>query len=299
MQLHFNTVRVIAPRLAFLSLALLTACGVEPGVAPAHGAKLPDSVQRVGSIRHPRLTESSGLAASRRFPGVFWTHNDGGGKRQVLYAMRRNGEHIGEFRVVKAAIEDWEDLAGDGEGHLFLADTGNNNLNRRQVAVYQIDEPDIADPKVSVAAVTRGWQLLFPGSPLDCESLFVWRNYGYLISKVVDDARAEIYRFALTEQKTPATLEFVAQLQIESPVAGADISPDGAVLGIVAKSGAFACRIEGDVARAGQRKPEHTRFKRDGIEGCAFVPEGLLATSESRDIFLFTNPAFIIPPTPR
>jgi hypothetical protein len=39
-------------------------------------------------------------------------------------------------------------------------------------------------------------------------------------------------------------------------------------------------------------KFHHTKFKDEHIEGCCFVPDGLLATSESRDIFLFTNAAF-------
>jgi hypothetical protein len=39
-------------------------------------------------------------------------------------------------------------------------------------------------------------------------------------------------------------------------------------------------------------KPAHTKFKHEHIEGCCFVPEGLLATAETREIFLFTDPAF-------
>jgi hypothetical protein len=33
-------------------------------------------------------------------------------------------------------------------------------------------------------------------------------------------------------------------------------------------------------------------LKGEHIEGCCFVPDGLLATSERRTIFLFTDPAF-------
>jgi hypothetical protein len=60
----------------------------------------------------------------------------------------------------------------------------------------------------------------------------------------------------------------------------------------VAKSGAFAYRINCDIPRAGKMKPAHTKFKHEHIEGCCFVPEGLLATAETREIFLFTDPAF-------
>jgi len=75
-------------------------------------------------------------------------------------------------------------------------------------------------------------------------------------------------------------------------VTGADISADGQLLGLVAKSGAFVYRINGEVAKAVSMKPFHTKFKHEHIEGGCFVPEGLLATAESREIFLFTNEAF-------
>jgi hypothetical protein len=112
------------------------------------------------------------------------------------------------------------------------------------------------------------------------------------VSKVFKDARAQIYRFPLAPSKEPALLELVATTKIESPVTGADISPDGRMIGLVAKSGAFVYRIDGDVARAGKGKPYQAKFRHDSIEGCTFVPEGLLATAESREVFLFTDPAF-------
>jgi hypothetical protein len=143
--------------------------------------------------------------------------------------------------------------------------------------------------------VKRSWRLRFPDQPFDCESLFVWDGYGYVVSKVFNDARAQIFRFPLAEQKAPAVLELVATTRIESPVTGADISADGKLLALVAKSGAFLFRVNGDISRAvgkGKDKPHQTKFRHEHIEGCCFVPEGLLATAESREIYLFTDPAF-------
>jgi hypothetical protein len=120
-----------------------------------------------------------------------------------------------------------------------------------------------------------------------------------VISKVQDNARAQIFRFPLGNAAPsaetpviPVTLELVATTKIESPVTGADLSPDGNLLGLVAKSGAFVYRVRGDPARAGKSKPHQTKFRHEHIEGCTFVPEGLLATAESREIYLFTDPAF-------
>jgi len=249
-------------------------------------------VLQVGLIVHPRVTESSGIAASGQYPGVFWTHNDGGGfKKQVLYGMTREGKIVAEFRVAGALLHDWEDIAIDGDHHLFVGDIGNNNALRDQIAVYQVDEPD---PKSAHSTITvkRGWQLRFPQAPFDCESLFIWRGYGYVISKVFNNERAEIYRFPLKEQTGPFTLELVTRLKIDAPVTGATISPDGKLLGGVSKFGAFVFHIDGEVSRAGHRRPWQTKFSHQHLEACCFVPEGLLTTAESREIYLFTEDAF-------
>ena len=47
-----------------------------------------------------------------------------------------------------------------------------------------------------------------------------------------------------------------------------------------------------DVARAAEVRPHHTKFRHEHIEGCCFVAEGLLATAESREIYLFTDEHF-------
>jgi hypothetical protein len=254
--------------------------------------KVAPGVLQVGRIVHPRITESSGVVVSRKNPEVLWTHVDGGGRKQVLYAMTRSGQPLAEYRVAGVLLDDWEDIAADGQGHLFLADIGNNEAHRQQISVHQIEEPDPAKIKNGLAMVTRTWALHFPGAPFDCESLVVWGDHGYLVSKVFDDMRAGIYRFSLTNQAPSQILEWVGETKIDSPVTGADISPDGRLLGLVAKSGAFVYRIDGDVARATRGKPFETKFRHEHIEGCTFVPEGLLATAESREIFLFTDEAF-------
>ena len=278
------------------AVCLTTSCWAQPSTpdtpAAPPGKSVAPGVFEIGRITHPRITESSGVAASRQFPGVFWTHNDGGGgKKQVLYAIARDGKLLGEFAVGDVLLTDWEDIAIDDEKHLFISDTGNNEAKRTEVMVHQIDEPD---PKGTVRYVApkRTWRLKFPGEPFDCESLFVWQGSGYMVSKVFKDARAQIFRFSLSDQKEPATLELVATTRIESPVTGADISPNGKLLALVAKSGAFAYTINGEVAKAGKGKPHQTKFRHESIEACTFVPEGLLATAESREIYLFTDEAF-------
>jgi hypothetical protein len=278
-----------------LAWAAGSACHAEKDVFAGRSIltrEMPAGVQRIGTIENPRITESSGVVASRQFPGVFWTHNDGAKSRSyTLFAITREGKSVREFNVNGAQLNDWEDIAIDGQRHLYIGDIGNNDARRFTIAVHEIEEPE---PKGALSSVTvkRTWQLRYPKAPFDSESLFVWEGFGYLVSKVVNDAKAEIYRFPLTNQPAPVTLEFVTKLKIESPVTAADISADGRLLGLLAKSGPYVYEIYGNILAAGKEKPLHTKFKHEHIEACCFVPEGLLATAENREIFLFTDPGF-------
>lgn len=247
-------------------------------------------VLQVGYISNVLISESSGIVASRNQPGVFWTHNDKGHKPR-LFAITQTGKSLATFNVEGPLIHDWEDVAIDDQGHLFIGDIGNNHNERSELAVYRIQEPVVASAQKQVLPEAR-WQLKYPGHRFNCESLFVYQNCGFVISKVFQDKKAEVYRFALKTSTNPVSLELVTRLPVTSPVTGADITPDGELLGLVCKSSAYAFRINGDVRNAGQVVPGRTRFKGKHIEGCCFVPEGLLATSEDRKIYLFTDPVF-------
>jgi hypothetical protein len=285
-QIEMNRAKVKVTCVAACALLLNAA------FSPALAKDPLEGVVELGRIQHPHITESSGIAASRAQSNVFWTHTDGGGRKQVLYAITRAGKSLAEYRVTGALIEDWEDIAGDDAGHLFIADIGNNDARRNELAVYQVDEPTLGKRTDGFVTATRSWRLRFPAGPFDCESLFIWKGYGYLISKVFNDAHAELYRFSLTNAAPSQILERVTQLKIDSPVTSAAISNDGNLLGIAAKNGMYVCRIKGEPARAGQAKYYHKKLKHEHIEGCTFVPEGLLATAESREIFLFTDEEF-------
>lgn len=260
----------------------------------ASAAEFPRQVvpglQQIARIQVPALRESSGLAASRQFTNVFWTHNDKG-NAQVLYAIARDGSLLGQFDITGAQFSDWEEVATDDKGNLYLGDIGNNDAKRNELAVYQITEPDPKAKNKSVA-VTRSWKLRFPGKPFDCESLFILGTNAYVFSKVFDDARSTLYRFPLSEDKEPLVLEVIAETKIKSPVTAADVSRDGSLLGVTAKSGAFVFQINGDVRAVGSLEPQRVKIKGPKIEGCAFVPDGLMATAESGEIYLFNDPAF-------
>ncbi len=266
------------------------------GAGPRHTARqpldsgtLPPGVHRLGRIEEPALREDSGVAASQRYTNVFWTHTDGK-KRPVLFAIDRSGKTLARFPVT-ARMEDWEDIASDQEGHLFLGDIGNNDLLRKELRVFEIDEPNPASSGARLR-VSRTWRLQFPKKPFDCESLFISETNGYVISKVFDDQAAGLYRFSIEAPSGPVALKWIGNLPVSAPITGATISGDRKKLALVSHNAAFLFEINGDPSNAAQLRPLHLKLGDHHIEGCTFVPDGLLLTSELRDVFLISRPPF-------
>src|SRR6516225_1863952 len=82
------------------------------------------SLEPLGRFDLRAIPEASGIVKSRRHAGIFWVHNDSGNP-STLFAIRRNGSIVQQFKIAAPNI-DWEDIAADGDGHLYLGDIGNN-----------------------------------------------------------------------------------------------------------------------------------------------------------------------------
>ncbi len=284
------TPRKSSPARKALCLFLLTAALAAPAAfAQKKAAQVAPGVLSTGKIQNKDITESSGLVASRRFAGVFWTHNDQGNADR-LYAIDRQGKSIGTFNITGANIKDWEDIAIDNSGNLYIADIGNNDGQRKTVEVYQIREPN---PQGSgKVAIQRSWTLKYPGAPIDAESFFVTDGTGYIIAKQPGSGGVTMYYFSLAATRQPVTLKPAAKLKIPVPVTGADLSADKSRLGVITESGAYLFMVNGQPWRAGQVKPKFTPFQHQNMEGGAFAGNGFLVSAESGDLFLFNQPFF-------
>jgi hypothetical protein len=160
-------------------LAILATAAAAP-TARAQGAP-PISVVRTGTLGGTPLTESSGIAVSRRHPGVLWTHNDSSDDPN-LYAINQRGELLATFRVAGARAVDWEDLSlgpcparWRGRTCLYIADTGDNQERRPRTVLYVTPEPDIIRPggtpgETEAALALR---IRFTDGPHDIEALAV------------------------------------------------------------------------------------------------------------------------------
>ena len=240
-------------------------------------AAAPPATQ-VGQVRAKALNEASGLIASRKHGGLYWTHNDG--DVGVLYAVAADGSDLGKVKI-DAKFRDWEDIAADAEGNLYLADVGNNERQRKRLTVYRIAEPDPA--KTHTADVDAEWRLTFPDRPFNCESLFVHEGYGYVISKVDAGEHATVYRFRLGDAKQQ-TLETVCELPITEPVTAADLSANGRRLAVLSQHALNLFTIDGDVRKAAEATPQKIGIPPLQLEGCCFNADGVLMIAESGEI---------------
>lgn len=267
-----------------LVVLMMAFCSI-PEFGRAQGRVVP-----LGMIKHPAITESSGLAASKRYPGVIWTHNDSGGSSPFIFAMRQSGEYLRAFPVRGANLIDWEDIAIDHSGNLYLADIGADGMPRSHVAIHRVREPD--PERIAAVRVDRTWYLRFPRRRADCESFFVSRGAGYLVTKEPINAKVTIYSFPLSAAGDSILLRTVAHVAVTAPVTAADISHDSRRLALLTEHGPYVFAIDGNVARTGTAPRTFVRLINTFMEGACFVGPGLLVSAETRQLWLFSDPPF-------
>lgn len=195
----------------------------------------------VCKITDPRLDEASGLVASRRNPGLYYTHNDSGGKPHV-YALDRTGRIFATIRLAGAANVDWEDIAlapgaAAGEWDVCVADIGDNNARRAEVDIYRFPEPDLKGAVGrTVDAKAVRYRCKYEDGPRNAEGFAVdpASGDGFVFTKRWDGA-CRIYGLNRWHKVDFNTLKRVASLNFSEssapPLArtatAADISGDG------------------------------------------------------------------------
>ena len=264
------------------------------------------SAPLVLELTDERIDESSGLAASRRHPGIYWTHNDSG-DRPRIFAIDRRGGTVAEIQIDGAKARDWEDIAIDDAGKLYLGDIGNNANRRRDLTVYRIAEPDpaVGDGSATVEAALRyryADQSAYPQperSAFDAEALF-WRAGSlYILTKHRTDTWTTLYRLATTPQDEEQVLQPLQQIDVgwTSPAGGnvtaADLHPDQPLLALLTYQNIqlFDVSGSGDELRLTSRKTIALRTAETRqAESLCWDGSSLLFGNEQRGLFRIDEP---------
>ncbi len=263
----------------------------------------------VCEITDPRLNEASGLAASRRNPGCYYTHNDSGGRPHVYVLDREGGIHA-TIRLAGAENVDWEDISlAPGERpeayDVCVADVGDNMAGRAEVVIYRFPEPDLGAASRRIIDVRpQAVRCRYEDGARNAEGFAVHPQTGdgYVFSKRLDGA-CHVYRLAAPWSTVGvATLRRVgsAEFPEEAPplarmVTAADIAPDGKRLVTRSYVGGWEWRLPecgdvGEFTRILRQEPTALKLAVEPQgEALCFSADGkaLLTISEGTPITLY------------
>lgn len=166
------------------------------------------------------LTETSGL---EYYQNQIITHNDSGDS-PTLYFLDTLGniKQARTYSNMKAV--DWEDITRD-DTNLFIADTGNNYGDRKDLIIYKIKLEDLNNENAPVeqlkisypnqTSFMRGEQ----NHPYDAESLVAIEDNLYIFSKDWKDQTTIIYKF--NKQDPIQKAQYITSYDIKGLVTGA------------------------------------------------------------------------------
>lgn len=237
----------------------------------------PIEYRSMGPFESPALSESSGVAVSRAYPGLLWTHNDSGDQPRI-YAAGLAGEDLGTYTVKGAAAIDWEDIAlgpcpdsREGPHCLYVADTGDNMEHRENVVVYVFAEPrPQARGASGVTEVARPIRIRYPDGAHDVEALAVSAEGDLLLiskGRTPPVIAYSVSHLDINQQLITATvidtLPIPAEAGLMNQVTAAAISPFGGLLAVRTYSQIFFFRRigtswqqTGAVCNIGLRQPQ-------------------------------------------
>ncbi|MFF8845818.1 WD40 repeat domain-containing protein [Streptomyces sp. NPDC015127] len=165
------------PYVTGLAAALVLAAAVPAGAADDDGGF---------TIEDPRITESSGLAASRAHPGIYWTHNDQDEPR-VFAVDSATGETVATVTLQGVGTpRDMEAISVGADGNVYVGDIGDNlDGSWDHVWIYRFPEPSrLRDQTVRATQFV----VKYADGPRNAEALMVHPKTGrvYIASKNED-----------------------------------------------------------------------------------------------------------------
>lgn len=183
-------------RAAPLAVALVVAfggsgCGGESGAPPSDAP--PDTpasdtpacddppcytgADTIGTLQPDVVEQVSGMAASRRSPGLYYVVSDVAGTSEVA-AVHEDGSLVARVEIEDMDARNAEALAvgacgaGTGSGScLYVGDIGDH-VGRDDVVVHRVPEPDLPAEGAGPAA-SDVLRYTYPDAPTDAEALMV------------------------------------------------------------------------------------------------------------------------------
>ncbi|MGW1158745.1 WD40 repeat domain-containing protein [Streptomyces sp. NPDC002513] len=252
--------------LAFLAGALLVGALAAPASASASASADDDGGF---TIKDPRITESSGLAASHLHPGIYWTHNDSGDGPYLYAVDGRTGKTVATVTLRGIGTPRDVEAISIGPGNqIYVGDIGDNFGGRwPHVWIYRLPEPKVLRDQTIRATQ---YVVTYANGPRDAESLVVHPRTGrvYIIDKKEDGGH--LYEGPARLSSTGANV-FRPVAPVDLWATDAAFSPDGGQLAVRGYFGGIAYAWNGGrITRQGrldvplQRQGESVTYTVDG-----------------------------------
>ncbi len=197
-----------------------------------------------------KIKETSGLAL---IGDVLITHNDKGRSNDLMLIDPENGKIVQTISASNIQNNDWEDVAKN-EAFLFVGDMGNNEGERKNLAIHVIPIKDISKNSTTIKSIGT-INFYYPEQKefdvskkhnFDCEALLCYNNQIYLFTKNRLDDKTDLYVLPTAPGNYAA--KYIASFEVGGRITGADISPDGkkvSLIGYNKKSDCFLWIFEG------------------------------------------------------
>lgn len=248
-------------------------------------------LEPLGRFEDKALAEVSGLVASRRHEGIFWAINDSGNP-PALYAVRRDGSLVARF-VVGVPNVDWEELATDDDGHLFVGDIGNNEGRLPLRAIHRFDEPDPSRPsETPLKPTATSFYSFEPNRRFDAEGFYLVGDVAVLASKTRDKSEAELSTVTLDPPAPllrPAKPKPIGRLpEFREPVTGLALHRNGRWLAACSPTAMRVYRRGED----GWLLRHAIAYSSREVESIAWDGDDLILASEDRRLWRVTVKAW-------
>jgi hypothetical protein len=226
-----------------------------------------------------KLTESSGLA--RASENSFWTLNDSGGKDE-LYEIDEKGRIISTQKIKGAKNIDWEELAEDDKGNIYIGDFGNNSQNRKNLVIYKVKEGK--NKKIEFEYKD---QKKFPAESenFDCEAFFWFKDELHLFTKGKEDKKLITKHYVIPDSPGKYSVSPKQKLELHEAVTAADISPDETKLALLTYGKILIFGIENEEINF-EHPLECLKTRRKQTEALLFVTNSeIIFTNEQQELF--------------
>jgi len=249
------------------------------------------TLEPLGSFS-PKLEEVSGIAPAS--PGTYWVIEDSGNEDEI-HLVDSTAHSIKSLKIDNAKNRDWEELAKDGLGNLYIGDFGNNDNKRKDLTIYKVpaSELDKKEPRAEKIKFHYPQQTAFPPKKdslyFDTEGFFHRGDQLYIFTK----NRTRPYSgktliYSVPDREGEYTARFLGSLYLcgdkdQCSVTAADISPDGSTIALLGYGLLFIVRDFELSDFSGATIQSYNFRSRTQTESVSFVDESTLLIADEQN----------------